>query len=84
VESKYYRTPIPFGHGRGFLGLGLDLGWKGSTLVINKTSDKSMQLVRSRRRAAALKVVPGNSSDLSELKNRFRKQFLRYQKTGTV
>jgi hypothetical protein len=84
AESKYYRKPIPFGHGRGFLGLGLDLGWKGSTLVINRESANAMQLVRSRRKAAALKLSPGDNQDLDRLKRRFRKRFIQYQKTGSV
>lgn len=84
VESKYYKGPIPFGHGRGFLGLSLDLGWKGSTLVINRESPNAMQLVRSRRKAAALKFSPGDNQDLAQLKRRFRKRFIQYQKTGSV
>jgi hypothetical protein len=84
VEGKYYRKPIPFGHGRGFLGLGLDLGWKGSTLVVNRHSANAIQLVRSRRKAAALQFMPGQSGELRRLKERFTRQFIQYQKTGKV
>jgi len=84
VESKYYSKPIPLSLGRGFLGLGLDLGWKASTLVINRESSNAMQLVHSRRKAAALRLIPGQNHDLVELQKRFTKRFIRYQKTGSV
>lgn len=84
AEGKYYSKPIPFGHGRGFLGLGLDLGWKGSTLVVNRESPNAMQLIRSRRKAAALAFAPGNKYQMDQLKRRFSKRFIQYQKTGKV
>lgn len=84
AESKYYRRPIPFGHGRGFLGLGLDLGWQGSTLIVNRDSPNAMELVRSRRKASALRLMPGDQADLAQLQRRFRKRFAQYQKTGKV
>ena len=84
VESKYYGPPIPFGHGRGFLGLSWDLGWHGSTLVINRDSVNAMALVRRSKKAAALRLAPGDKTDLAQLKRRFVKRFASYQNTGKV
>jgi hypothetical protein len=83
AEAKYYARPVPFGHGRAFLGLGLDLGWKGSTLVINRQSQNAMQLVR-RRKAAAFKLTPGDTDDMYQLECRFQQRFARYRRTGSV
>jgi hypothetical protein len=84
AECKYYAKPIPFWQGRNFLGLAIDLGWKGSVLVMNRAKDSVSQLVSSRRKASAVRLQPGHSGDRSTVLKILRRRFTGYQKTGDV
>jgi len=83
AECKYYAQPIPFWQGRNFLGLSLDLGWKGGLLLMNRRKATVSQLIGSRKRSA-LRLQPGNSVDRQAVMRLLRRRFLRYEKTGDV
>jgi len=84
AECKYYTKPIPFWQGRNFLGLTLDLGWKGGILLMNQDRANVTQLVRSRKMASALRLQPGNTADRQDVLKLLRRKFRRYRETGDV
>lgn len=84
AECKYYTKPIPFWQGRNFLGLTLDLGWKGGILLMNQDRANVTQLVRSRKKASALRLQPGNTADRQDVLKLLRRKFRRYRDTGDV
>jgi hypothetical protein len=75
VECKYYAVPLPLSQARSFMGLGVDLGTKGSQFVINTNSDSIEKLLAHHGRNWEHQLYPGSADAVGRLRGSFQNVF---------